>query len=43
MVRVNPRRVRQVGTSWIRSLSLLPGREGAAQEMGEQIMKLNVQ
>ena len=26
----------EVGTFWIRSLSLHPGREGAAHQMGEQ-------
>lgn len=43
MERVDLRRVvavevveMEVGTLMIRSLSLLPGREGEAQEMGEQ-------
>ena len=42
MERVDLRRVEavevevEVGTLRIRSLSLLPGREGEAQEMGEQ-------
>ena len=40
MERVDLRRVVtvevEVGTLMIRSLSLLPGREGEAQEMGEQ-------